>query len=485
MSQKIIIKNFGAIEYAEIDIKKILVLIGEQASGKSTIAKLIYFFKSLREDLLGTLLELDVNQNLEQSFSDACQKKFLDWFGAMVWMQDFEITFYYDASISDRYVKISTSYKSIKVLFEKTFLDELIVKDIITKNTPITDKQANKSPFLAALNVKEEHSLWDRLFQKSESERKKDAIELKTKIMFDDYFATKLFIVAGRSATVNYSELFERELYAELKNRINRNQTNKEILPIVDDLLLFQFMKQVIKLKEFYSLTHGIASFFTLNKKLRQGDAETEESTEIEEKEITYLISKILKGEYLYNDGIEKIILLDGKTIIPLSQASSGQMEVIRILQDIVDVVTKGQTAFRVIEEPEAHLFPVAQKDLVELFSLMVNHDPHNQLIITTHSPYILSAFNNLLFAQRVVDKNESLRTEVAEIINEQVWIKAEDFSAYSLGTKISETGKYCEPIFEQEKGMIQQNYLDTVSEYLGVEFHKLYKLHAKTFARR
>ena len=49
--QKIIIKNFGAIEYAEVEIKKVLVLIGEQASGKSTIAKLIYFFKSLKEDL--------------------------------------------------------------------------------------------------------------------------------------------------------------------------------------------------------------------------------------------------------------------------------------------------------------------------------------------------------------------------------------------------------------------------------------------------
>ncbi|WP_241993488.1 AAA family ATPase [Trichormus variabilis] len=40
--QKIIIKNFGAIQNAEIEVKKILVLIGEQASGKSTIAKLIY-----------------------------------------------------------------------------------------------------------------------------------------------------------------------------------------------------------------------------------------------------------------------------------------------------------------------------------------------------------------------------------------------------------------------------------------------------------
>jgi dephospho-CoA kinase len=49
--QKIIINNFGAIKDAEIEVKKILVLIGEQASGKSTIAKLIYFFKSLKDDL--------------------------------------------------------------------------------------------------------------------------------------------------------------------------------------------------------------------------------------------------------------------------------------------------------------------------------------------------------------------------------------------------------------------------------------------------
>ena len=41
--QKIIINNFGAVKNAEIDIKKVLILIGEQASGKSTIAKLIYF----------------------------------------------------------------------------------------------------------------------------------------------------------------------------------------------------------------------------------------------------------------------------------------------------------------------------------------------------------------------------------------------------------------------------------------------------------
>ncbi|MEM7657450.1 MAG: AAA family ATPase, partial [Bacteroidota bacterium] len=44
--QKIIVRNFGPIREAEVEIKPLTVLIGEQASGKSTIAKLVYFFKS-------------------------------------------------------------------------------------------------------------------------------------------------------------------------------------------------------------------------------------------------------------------------------------------------------------------------------------------------------------------------------------------------------------------------------------------------------
>ena len=48
--QKLYIKNFRQITEAEIEIRDIMFLIGEQASGKSTIAKLIYFFKSLKQD---------------------------------------------------------------------------------------------------------------------------------------------------------------------------------------------------------------------------------------------------------------------------------------------------------------------------------------------------------------------------------------------------------------------------------------------------
>ena len=94
--QKIIIENFGPIQYAEIEVKKILVLIGEQASGKSTIAKLIYFFKSLKDDLF-TQIYQDTNYSCLEPKSDIINpiiKKFESFFGSTKNLPDFKIEFY-------------------------------------------------------------------------------------------------------------------------------------------------------------------------------------------------------------------------------------------------------------------------------------------------------------------------------------------------------------------------------------------------------
>jgi hypothetical protein len=117
----------------------------------------------------------------------------------------------------------------------------------------------------------------------------------------------------------------------------------------------------------------------------------------------------------------------------------------------------------------------------------MVNYQPENQLIITTHSPYILTVFNHLLFASRVVAKNPAAEEEVKEIVDQDCWLDPNEFSAYSLGNESfpEDNAAYCEPIFDQEKGMLQQNYLDTVSEILGWEFSRLYSIHSKTVKRR
>jgi predicted ATPase len=50
--QFLTVKNFGPIKDAHLQVNAFTVLIGEHASGKSTLAKLVYFFKSLKKDFV-------------------------------------------------------------------------------------------------------------------------------------------------------------------------------------------------------------------------------------------------------------------------------------------------------------------------------------------------------------------------------------------------------------------------------------------------
>jgi AAA15 family ATPase/GTPase len=45
MNEKLIVKNFGPIKEAELELKKVTVFIGPQGSGKSTLAKLVAICK--------------------------------------------------------------------------------------------------------------------------------------------------------------------------------------------------------------------------------------------------------------------------------------------------------------------------------------------------------------------------------------------------------------------------------------------------------
>jgi predicted ATPase len=462
--QKIIINNFGAIKYAEIEVKKILVLIGEQASGKSTIAKLIYFFKTIQEDLFSQIYRDKQNQSLDinSDILPPIQQKFYNFFGPTNNLPDFEITFYYSFN-ENKFLKLSNDEnKKMKISPIDTFINEKFT--ILASDIKFRLRQEY-------LNINKNRNIQPLI---KEEEKIKYAQQLYD--LLNDLFQNKqrdlLFIVAGRSATVAYPSLFDN-----LKQNIpidNYERSSKTL----DEMLLEKFIEKFVRVKDIFRKFRNF-----------EGLIESYSENNIKEKlyQVKNKIDKILKGEYRIDDLGEKILFnKETEEYIYLSNTSSGQQESIRILQDIFLNILDNTKVLRILEEPEAHLFPLAQKQLIELLALMINQNNDNQLIITTHSPYVLTVFNNLLFANRVVEKNPSTESEVAQIIPQDSWLSAKDFSAYSLGNQsVSEDTNYCEPIFNQEKGTIQQNYLDTVSEILGGDFQALYSIHAKTFKRK
>ena len=68
-----------------------------------------------------------------------------------------------------------------------------------------------------------------------------------------------------------------------------------------------------------------------------------------------------------------KKIYFDERHWVKLMYGSSGQQEALWILLLVFIIILENKNAFVIIEEPEAHLFPKAQRKIVNLIALMVN----------------------------------------------------------------------------------------------------------------
>ncbi|MEO1692988.1 MAG: AAA family ATPase [Cyanobacteria bacterium J06631_6] len=159
-----------------------------------------------------------------------------------------------------------------------------------------------------------------------------------------------------------------------------------------------------------------------------------------------------------------------------MANSSSGQQEtlpLILILETISqhDASTDGISLY--VEEPEAHIFPTTQKDIVELISLVFNERKNNsQFFITTHSPYILTSFNNLLQAGMLaIDADEEKIKKIDKLVSKSRFLKPEEVAVYSV-----ESGD-CQSIMDKETGLIDANMIDEVSNDLGVQFDELLDL--------
>ncbi len=82
--------------------------------------------------------------------------------------------------------------------------------------------------------------------------------------------------------------------------------------------------------------------------------------------------------------------------VMPIAMAPSGVREATTVALALLMVEPTGLGPVNVfIEEPEAHLHPRAQRSLARIISRAVNMGKN--VIVTTHSDYLISALNNLI----------------------------------------------------------------------------------------
>ena len=414
---KVTVNDFSSIKKACFELGEITLLIGPQASGKSVLCKLNYFFinildsqhQSIREDLSFS------------GYQNIIKEKFIDWFPISAWGNGlFSISF----RAGDFEIKISRrSYQSSPT-------DKIKIS--------ISDNLKNDYSSLSKLkqSIEKKFPSEDDLDFRFMIDFREAAEKSLKKLLGNDYIERQIFIPAGRSFFTNLGKalaIFEHGR-------------------VLDPLTL--------AFGRIYTSFRDSEYLFFSRPMPKKND------------QLIQDINKILGG-VIQKKGKGDFVLTDDGRKIPFSALSSGQQELLPLLTVLPYLFSgrKMEKTLTYIEEPEAHLFPEAQSRLISALSSILNFNENSlNMVLTTHSPYVLSKFNNLIKASMVANISAAHKSSVNKIIPETSWLNPNKLKAYAIVN--SELINIVD-----EQGFISSEYLDGISEEISREYEELLKI--------
>lgn len=429
---KLEIRNFGPISHCEITLNHLTLLIGPQASGKSTISKLFFFFLNVRDEFVGFLLDqadsTDERIN-EWDFAKIIRKRFIEFWGPAPQHSDLYLKFHYT---NETYIEIkldSAKHKFIDPAFSKSILAELRASfDELRSNSNYESPSSNLFGSAQTISKERARSVQvERVIAKS-----------KTLFAFNQQL---LFIPAGRSLLSTLSDQLQY------------------IHPHQLDYPMRVFIERINKSKSFFG--KSIPDLIKERQLLGNGDIWFSAARRVDG-----IIKKILKGEFIHDKDGGKLYV-NKNTYSKISFASSGQQESIWILLSLFLVVLEKIDALMFIEEPEAHLFPSAQKDMVELLAFLSNA-MNTKFVITTHSPYILAALNNHIYAATLGKDNSD---SVSKVMTKNTWIPFDRVSGSFINQGV------LEDLRDDTQQILKPEMIDAASGMIGEEYDQLFSI--------
>lgn len=419
IERNLIVRGFCGIKEVNLNLRRFNVFVGPQASGKSLLAKLDYFC----QEALGQMLVAAAVTGDFEEYRRLVDLKFKNYFPPKTWgkSRPFEI----QSRIGDIWIYLKGSPK--KGSLQLSFSDEVEFRfGRMAKRLAQLVSKFGEDRFL--ING-EDYYLSRYLLRMSEF------------VMRDEVFESLLFVPAGRSFFAN----LDRAVWPIL-------QRQKSIDPF-----LIQYGVHYESVKGAYRR----ASIYS-NKDERGVVNSPSRSN----------LWRAIGGELVIEKEDEYVKFEDGR-MVPVANLSSGQQELLPLLIGVFSSSSDESRKMIYIEEPEAHLFPSAQKDVVEFIVSGFNEmSAGSGVFITTHSPYVLASINNLLAAHRVSRKRGRGRL-VENIYPRQCWLDIDHLSCYAV------QGGGAESIVDHEFSIIDASYIDSVSSSIAYGYEALLEINS------
>lgn len=441
--QKICIKNNGPVRFFEMEIEKFNILIGEQATGKSTIAKSVYYFKIIKTKITDYLTQVydsnsyhDVPQEeiwFDRAVRSELKNIFIKLFG---YSWDLNPDFYMKYEYAEElWIQVKLKKDKNRQYISMAYSEKLL--------NAIREFQMEVREMFHSHEGMTGTSL---VLTNEERRRKHEQIARKVNCIFCDSREI-YYIPAGRSLLTVMSD-----------NRAVMNHAGDL------DLITETFMMLIDSVRN--SFKNGVKEAHRLY---------PAEKRLFDAGNVADLIVEMEKGEYFYNGGREFLkIEEDTEHPVAINFASSGQQEILWLLNFMYVLLLRQENVFLIIEEPEAHIYPLLQKKVMEYIALFTNMQDSG-VLITTHSPYMLTAANNLYYAGVLAEEGQ--KKEVYKVVNKKYLIKKGELSAYKLLHKSdkSERTSY-ENLLDADRE-IKSCLIDDVSSQVNKVYTALYDI--------
>lgn len=428
---RISVVNFGPIKKAELELSRFMVLIGPQSSGKSTLAKLVYFFLQLRDQVTEFVLAecqgaAHDRKDTLQRLRTAVRARFAEFFGPARTLSNTRVICEYRSGLTLEVGRVREHFKYVEPQLPAALITQ--IEQLIAQARQALDKGREPTALISSVG---------RIASEQTARGVVELIREKCNQIFG-YDKELLFVPAGRSVLSTLSDQLQ------------------QIHPHLLDYPMRRFIDNVNRTRIFFdkSLDDLVTTKRALTSDRVHGSAIRDAKD---------YVQRILRGEYRFDKEGGKIFI-DSNTFTKISFASSGQQESVWILLSLFLLVLENARALIIVEEPEAHLFPDTQKDMIEFIAYVFNQVGCDAFI-TTHSPYMLARINNLIYARE-------LRVKVGERVDAVIDKKVQLDPAVVNGYFVSNGG--VQMLRGRAGPFLRNELLDGASDRMNDEVERL-----------
>ncbi len=373
---RIKIKNFGPIRegFVEndgwLDIEKVTVMIGDQGSGKSTVAKLISMFSWLEKNIVRN--DLLVEQLTPTIFNNLCVQQELGEY------------FFDDSVIAYEGEAYSFEYDQKKNTFTGKIINAEKYKDYVLPKIQYVSSARNLLTILYNISLQ------------NIIDRNGNIIDLSSNIPF-----------------------MVKDLNREYTKALEKLARDGFSLPLNDTSVYYQnystFIKAKGKVVSMSAASSGIQSITPLLLVSRYLSDEVQKDVLDKIQNIDNNLKNRIESEFAKEEGA-----LSEK----FKQLYSFGKEILTKEEDVTLFKEKlkqfiPSSFINIVEEPEQNLFPTSQQKVINSLLEYNNALDSNKLLVTTHSPYIIGFLSLAIKADELYHKAK--KDEVVKQINEIV----------------------------------------------------------------